>query len=212
MLNVNKTIKSVIFDMGGVILDFTQKKSLEIPWALSIMFKIPQTKAMIIWTKNKSDLITGKETPLEFLKKMTNQLNSTKNPKKLLMLWEKLSLKESYCIDWELLDFIKRLKNKYEIYVLSDAIDLAQNDKITNKIKSVFNDYFVSYKEGFRKPDKDAFKNVLNKISRNPEECVFVDDMEQNIVAANKIGIQSIKFTHLKDLIYNLRKVGITTG
>jgi len=59
---------------------------------------------------------------------------------------------------------------------------------------------FLKYADGMvissyvkmMKPDPAIYKILLEKYSLNPEECVFLDDREVNIEAAEKLGIRSI--------------------
>jgi len=48
---------------------------------------------------------------------------------------------------------------------------------------------------GISKPDPDFYWHILNKEGIKPENTVFVDDTEENIISAQKIGINSILFT-----------------
>src|SRR4030066_1672078 len=121
-------IKAIIFDMGGVILDLSKKESLSIPKALSIMFEISLEKAEEIWSGyNRVKIITGKETPGEFLRRVSKIISSKKNIKTLLRKWRQLSLKDENCINWELLSFIKDLRKEFKVYIMSDTVNVAQN-------------------------------------------------------------------------------------
>lgn len=201
MINNKSTIKAIIFDMGGVILDLTAKETLSIPKAISVMFDIPLDKAQEIWNgHDRTQLLTGKETPIEFLNNIANIVNTRKDTKTLLDEWTQLSRKENNCIDWKLLDYIRTLKKRFKVYVMSDAINIAQDDVLTREVKSRFDGYFVSYKEGYKKPEKNAFVNVLDKIKVHAKECVFVDDTISNIKSAIELEINAIAYTNLRQL------------
>ncbi len=48
--------------------------------------------------------------------------------------------------------------------------------------------------EGVIKPDRKIYEITLKKLGVKPEEVVFVDDKEENVKAAQDIGINTILF------------------
>jgi putative hydrolase of the HAD superfamily len=53
---------------------------------------------------------------------------------------------------------------------------------------------------GISKPDPDFYRYILKKEGIKPENTIFVDDTEENIISAQKIGINSILFTDSESL------------
>jgi putative hydrolase of the HAD superfamily len=47
---------------------------------------------------------------------------------------------------------------------------------------------------GVRKPAEEYFHRVVRALGVKPGECVFVDDMEINIRAAQRLGLRTILF------------------
>lgn len=192
--------------MGGVILDLRAKETLSVPKALSVMFNIPVEKAQEIWKDRWREVVTNKVTPKEFLESISKIIKTNKSVQVLFSEWTELSLKNKECVNWKLLEVIKELKKNFKVYVLSDALDISQDDAITKDIKSRFDGYFVSYQEGLYKPDKEAYLNVLRKINLKAEECVFVDDILVNITVANSLGIKSILYINIEQFKNDLKK------
>ncbi|NMB56748.1 HAD-IA family hydrolase [Candidatus Beckwithbacteria bacterium] len=54
---------------------------------------------------------------------------------------------------------------------------------------------------GVRKPDKEIFLLACQKLEANPDECLFIDDSEKNVVGAQQAG--------LKGIVYNPDKHGL---
>uniref|UniRef100_A0A0R3PAM4 HAD family phosphatase n=1 Tax=Angiostrongylus costaricensis TaxID=334426 RepID=A0A0R3PAM4_ANGCS len=46
---------------------------------------------------------------------------------------------------------------------------------------------------GMRKPDVDIYQHVCQKMKVTPAECVFLDDLEPNVVAAKELGFITVK-------------------
>lgn len=60
-----------------------------------------------------------------------------------------------------------------------------------------------------RKPDPEFFERILTAEGLAPEEAVFIDDLEENIRGAERVGIRSIHFTGAADLRVRLRQLGV---
>lgn len=47
---------------------------------------------------------------------------------------------------------------------------------------------------GCRKPDPRIYQLTLERVQLEPEQCIFIDDMEINVDAANELGIHGVHF------------------
>jgi 2-haloacid dehalogenase len=72
-----------------------------------------------------------------------------------------------------------------------------------------FEGIVVSGIEKTRKPFPDIYQLTLDRYGFKAEETLFIDDNQRNIDAAADMGIQTIHFKNPKDLKYNLNKKGI---
>lgn len=68
---------------------------------------------------------------------------------------------------------------------------------------------FVSCETGVRKPDPDAYRGAARALSLAPDRCLFVDDREKNVVAAQETGMDGIVFEDAQQLRRELRRRGI---
>lgn len=53
---------------------------------------------------------------------------------------------------------------------------------------------FLSYQMGVRKPHPDIYRHVLQELGVSGEDCLFVDDLPENIHAAREAGIRAEQF------------------
>jgi putative hydrolase of the HAD superfamily len=53
----------------------------------------------------------------------------------------------------------------------------------------------LSGEVGMRKPEPRIFRHAVQALGLDPAECVFVDDMEPNVVAARACGLTSVLHT-----------------
>jgi putative hydrolase of the HAD superfamily len=73
-----------------------------------------------------------------------------------------------------------------------------------------FNDYVLSYEIRLLKPDPAIYLEAARRARSLPAECVFIDDMEENVRGAAGAGLQGIHYRPETDLEAELRKLGLT--
>jgi HAD superfamily hydrolase (TIGR01509 family) len=207
-------IQHIVFDFGGVILDLDGVHT-GYPDNLAVIFNVPVTDAVEIWSKNKTSVITGKETPKEFLARIKKEYDFNFDLEAGINYWEEQNIIDKSRIDWELLDIIEDLKSRYQIHMLTDQIQLQNGASAwIDKVDTRFHTILRSYEQGFRKPFPESYHNMLQKINAidNPASVVFIDDNKANIDASKKIGIHSILYTFKDhDLLKNkFQELGIS--
>lgn len=69
-----------------------------------------------------------------------------------------------------------------------------------------------SSKVGLRKPDRRIYELALRRFKLQPEECVFVDDKEENLAPAAEMGMRTVLFRNARQLKEELRKLGVRVG
>lgn len=202
--------KHIIFDFGGVFLNADiARRGMEKD--LAKIFNIPEKGIYEIWKAHMEKVAVGEETPREFLVLINKQLGLHLNIAKAYAEWKSYNILEKEQINWGLLDYVEQLKKKYKVHMLTNRFDFDNDsDKLTNELYGHFENVFVSHKEKLKKPDTKAFLNAIAKIGADPEECVFVDDLQQNVTVANELGIKGVLFTDLKTLKTDFKKLGIS--
>lgn len=58
----------------------------------------------------------------------------------------------------------------------------------------LFAQIFVSSNIGFAKPDERAFLHVLDAMQFDSKDALMIDDIQSNIAAAKKLGLQGVVF------------------
>ena len=106
----------------------------------------------------------------------------------------------------EMLDMAEEIKTKgLKLFLLSNnfserAVYYAQYSWMDDLIDKAY----YSWQTGFIKPDHRAWKQVLEENNLQPEECLFFDDQEKNVIASQEVGIESFVFVDVattKDII-----------
>ncbi|MCP4550566.1 MAG: HAD-IA family hydrolase [Bacteroidetes bacterium] len=70
-----------------------------------------------------------------------------------------------------------------------------------NSFDELFIRSFFSFNIKLRKPDINVYKHLINEVSINPSETLFIDDTIQNIQAAKKSGLNTY---HIKGELTDL--------
>ncbi len=199
-------IKHIIFDFGGVILDMGAdagmgKKTTGIPDDLAEILQMPKETITQLWTEHKTDIITGYETPKNFLHRVRNLLKIDVDIDAAYQQWEQRYALKHDQINWDLVKFIQNLKPHYQIHLLTDAIDISRGDAPwIEDIDALFDSCFRSYEQHLKKPNQEAYQNVLDTIHAMPEECIFIDDVQINIDGAAQLGINACLYQDLPTL------------
>ena len=77
---------------------------------------------------------------------------------------------------------------------------------------SLVNGAVYSFDVGFRKPEKEIYEIAMQRANTKPQECLFIDDLLENIQAAKQIGIEGIHFRSSEQLKQDLVHLGIING
>jgi putative hydrolase of the HAD superfamily len=75
-----------------------------------------------------------------------------------------------------------------------------------------FDAFFCSAYVGMRKPDPRMFRGGAAMLHFRPEECAFVDDRENNCVAAAEVGMHAIQYKGEEQLRGALATLGVKVG
>ncbi|MFI0404962.1 HAD-IA family hydrolase [Actinomadura sp. 3N508] len=79
------------------------------------------------------------------------------------------------------------------------------NDYPRDLFAEVFDAVVISSEVGLRKPDERIFRHALDLLGLAAAECVFIDDIEHNVRAAQDLGLRGIHHTGPDTTIAELR-------
>lgn len=180
-------IKVIIFDYDGPIV------IRDIPRALAKIAEhfTDKAKALEFMKEKTKGFFEPKEIIAETLKKYKPE-HSEEEAKS--MLNEYLEVFDNGRLREGIKETLKELKTRYRLIVLSNG---KLNKKVEEMKKFGILQYFESiYTEdniGFKKPDINAFKAVLEKCNVQGKETVFIGDSVSNeLVPAGNAGMNTI--------------------
>jgi putative hydrolase of the HAD superfamily len=186
-----KKITTIILDLGGVILNLDQDKTLRNFKRLGLDLEDINIDSDLF-----KDFEKGLLNEEDFRQTIKTKLKGNISDEQIDEAWNSMLLD----VPAERLDIIKQLKQNFNIYLLSNtnAIHInyfinyfAQNHG-NEDWNNLFDKIFYSYEIGLRKPDAEFFDFVLKNIGSHASECIFIDDSKLNIKAAENSGIHTI--------------------
>ena len=141
-----------------------------------------------LFNEKWNDVLVGKKTTYNQVKEYLIKINSNIAPQKFIDYW----LEKDSILNFEMINLVKILQEKgFKICIGSNQDSL----RINYLIKK-FRDNFLSFDEVFtsfslkvKKPNKDFFKIILNRLNINPNKLLFIDDEFKNINQAKELGI-----------------------
>jgi putative hydrolase of the HAD superfamily len=194
-------IKAVIFDAGGVIITSSDAygflaKKLGISDA-----RMLEARKKYVWPAQRGELSTD-----EFLTKFSDELKVDKE--KIKKLFEEGSSLLS--VNAEVLKIVDALKKGgYALAMITNTVKFYSNFMKEQDVYRKFSPMIASYEVGLRKPDPKIYKIALEKLKLKGEDCVFIDDKEEHLAPAAKLGMKTILFKNAEQLKADLQKLGV---
>lgn len=192
-------IKAAIFDLNGIFIQGPR---------LSDRFK----EAFSIETKDFLPVL--KEIMAKIRKPNAGSAFSYWKP--YLEKWNVNLTEEQFLDFWfgaekeipELVELAKQIKIKgVKVFILSN--NFAERADYYKKnspfLTEIPDKIYYSWQTGFVKPDPQAFENLLAENDFKPEECIYFDDLEENIKVANDLGIKAFLYNNAVGLEETLR-------
>ncbi len=108
----------------------------------------------------------------------------------------------------QLLNFIREKKqNGSKIAVLSNVAQYSFDQFFSKEEQAeLFDEVVLSGNEGVGKPDARIFEIACERLGENPENCIFVDDLPENVLAAEKLGMCGIVYADFEEFEKEMEK------
>jgi len=198
-------IKAVIFDFGNVICTFDLRKFLDRVLQYTdhtihdMMGNMPALSHASV--RYESGLLNSEEYFREI-----SRIGNLRMPREEFI--------EAYGAIFtpipDVFTLIKSLKSSYRLGLLSNTNELHFVHRIRPlDIFPLFDAVTLSYEVGAMKPAPAIYGDMLGKLRLPPAECVYIDDLPENVEAASRLGMHALLFTSPEVLRADLRRAGI---
>jgi len=110
-------------------------------------------------------------------------------------------------IDRELVAFIRSLRGKFHVGLISNAWSGMRVHLKREKLLELFETVVISAEVGVMKPEARIYSIALEQAGVKAEEAVFVDDVQINIDACQQIGMKGVLFNDPQKAEDELKKL-----
>jgi FMN phosphatase YigB (HAD superfamily) len=188
-------IKNILFDLGGVLLNLDQNKTVTAFEHIGLTIQNNQELSDLML-----DFENGKCSELHFISTLKLAANEGTTEQQIIDAWNAMLLEfPAFRVE-----ILKELKHTYKLYLFSNtnAIHLSAVLNYTDTIfgkgvfEGLFDEVYYSHQIGMRKPEVEAFQKVMQLANIKGHETFFIDDSMTNITGAQKAGLHTILAKH----------------
>jgi HAD superfamily hydrolase (TIGR01509 family) len=179
-------IRNIIFDLGNVLIsfipsEFLKKKNYPSNIRNTILIDIFRSED---WKKLDNGDITVQEA-IESI-----ALKSALKREEIALVFN-LRTDIMFPLDDNVRLLPELKKHGLRVFFLSnfhlDTFEVVKNDYFFFRY---FDGGVISADIKLSKPDIRIYRYILDKYSLNPEECLYIDDIEENVLAAESAGME----------------------
>jgi putative hydrolase of the HAD superfamily len=189
-----ENISTIIFDLGGVIMDIDVKQTLQAFSELGLK-NVHEYFGHGFAASFFSEHESGKISDEEFLIEIKKLLGGEIPDEAVIGAWNALLLR----FPPERIALLDELKSRYRLFLYSNtnAIHKEKFSEIyRNSYPGNLDDHFekayYSHELGHRKPDLAGFELIIRENRLDPKKTLFVDDALMNVEGAIKTGLKGL--------------------
>ena len=195
-------IKTIIFDLGGVIVPLDFRRGYA---AIEPLCRCPAEE--IAKRIGSTDLMyrfeIGQVEPEEFVLGMCKLLDLELDFEQFCEVWGAIFPPHTLIPE----SLLEALRGKHRLLLLSNtnAIHFPYIRENYPLLRH-FDHFVLSYEVGVLKPAPEIYREAIARAGCRAEECFFTDDVEDNVEAARREGIDAAQFISCEQLKKDLKE------
>jgi len=201
-------IRTIIFDLGGVIIDLDVDATMKGFSSMSGL-TLPEVREWYAAQPVFKDFEKGLITEADFRQAIREafSLNGV-GDEEIDRVWNAMLAD----LPVSRLHFMQSLMARYRVMILSNTNSIHVRQLNTNMLPGIAgadslnpfaHEVLFSHDIHLRKPDRAIFRYVLEAYSLVPGETMFLDDNPENVAGAREVGIRAEYITH-PDIVFDL--------
>lgn len=197
-------IKTLIFDLGGVLVSLNRERCLE-NFSKNLGFD------------NFGDYLNAYAQKGFFAKYENGDMDSIEFRDEIRKRCNRENVQDEDIdeafftflthVDPYKVKLLMELKKKYHLLLLSNVNPIGWSkccelfyDANEIDIEDVFEKLYLSYRVKASKPGKEIYEYLIKDSGINPEEALFIDDSKANIEAGAEMGLNTLYYDVTKNL------------
>ena len=189
-------ISAVIFDFGNVICRFDnriilQRISDRTGKSIAELQEIVHASIHLV-----VDYEQGLTTSHEFFRQISDLVGLNISEDEFVRLYT-----DKFSPIPETFELIRSLKGRYKLGLLSNTSEWDFEHGIrTTPVFPLFDAVTLSFRVHALKPAAEIYHDMLDKLKEKGEHCVYIDDLQENVLAARSIGMNAIHYQQGQNL------------
>lgn len=204
------TIKNLLFDLGGVIMDIRRQNCVDAFKALGMAdadkYLGEYSQAGVF-----AGIENGSYTPAQFHDEIRSLIPHPVTDAEIDQAFGRFLIG----IPLHRLHELEQLHKQFSIYMLSNTNPIMWADGIAKNfaqdghdVHHYFDGIIRSYKVGAMKPDPAIFRATIDQLGIDPTETLFMDDSATNLRAAEAFGFHTLLVAPGMEFHNELKKAG----
>ena len=194
-------IRAVVFDIGGVFFpwpateyfhEWAERQGLPREGLTELLFHGPDVEAANV----------GAISAEEYARRCAARV--AREEKTLFSLIEHCFGGE---LNRELAAYARTLRPRYRLAALTNTWSFGRSLIEGRELAGLFDLIVSSAEEGVRKPDPRIYRILLERLGTEAGETVFVDDVEENLLAARALGMRGVRFDSTAQAVAELEEL-----
>ena len=193
-------VKAIIFDLGKVVIELHYERAANLFSEISGSEKLAD---FLISSDTLREFEVGKISENTFRMRICDELGIVLSDNEFDAKWNSM-LGE---ISKKRIEKLLELKKHFKTLILSNtnSIHVRSFNALLRKtngyegVHELVQKAYYSHEVGMRKPNTNIYEFVLKAQGLQPKEVLFIDDREDNVEAAQELGIKVFLNNHVDD-------------
>ncbi len=199
-------IKTVIFDLGKVIIPFDFMRGYQ---GLSGIcgLSVAEIRSRIAATDLVQRFECGLVEPADFVAQLSGLLDLRISYDQFCQIWSSIFLPDPLVPE----RLLEGLSRRYRLLLLSNtnAIHFEMLER-TYPLLRHFHEFILSHRVRALKPSPAIYREAIARAGCAPDEIFFTDDIADYVAAAKREGIDAVQFESSEQIERELRARGVT--
>ncbi|CAN5895126.1 HAD-IA family hydrolase [soil metagenome] len=184
------SVMAVVFDIGGV-LEVTPPTGWRERWAARLGIDRAELTRRLEPTHRAGDIGTISEREVDERTAALLGLDDA-----ALREWrEDLWAEYLGTLNVELAGYFAGLRPRYRTGILSNSfVGARERERAAYDFEAMCDVVVYSHEEGVKKPDPRFYLIACERLGVEPEEVVFLDDVEMCVAGARDVGMRAVRF------------------
>jgi putative hydrolase of the HAD superfamily len=183
------SISTVIFDLGRVCVNIDFEAFPNALELLTAEARAPYQRAVAV---HAHLFETGKISTEEFIDRLFSVFNGRYTREHLLHAWNEIIRDDVP----GMLSIISRVQDHHATAMLSNTsvVHFEKAERDCSTVRQITR-RFLSFEVGVAKPAPEIYEHVIRELGAEPARLLFIDDLAENVEAAQKAGMNGLIFT-----------------